>query len=122
MSGLVYRPIGDVDDLVVLDATRRTYAGLSTSGDYWHLIQPARPDDPRVGDGLERRAGELVCTCAGGTYRGTCWRTKEAEAFEAGIPRENAPVPGQVDLAELEAASWFDAPAGAGEAVEAFRG
>lgn len=85
MTGaLVYRPIDNVEGaLVVLDAARRVYAGLNRAGDAWHLIQPARPDDPRVGDGL-RRPGELVCCCAGGTFRGTCYRVAEAEAFEAG--------------------------------------
>jgi hypothetical protein len=76
------REAGESGELVVLDRERRLYAGTNRDGTGWHVIQPARPDDPRVGDGL-RQAGQLVCTCAGGTFRGTCYRTVEAERFEA---------------------------------------
>jgi len=110
MTGIVWRPIGDVGNaLVVLDATRRTYAALSREGDRYHLISPARLDDPRVGDG-KRHAGQLVCTCAGGTIRGTCYRTAEAEAFEAG-QRANF-------TAAAADPQWFDAAPG--ELIEAF--
>jgi hypothetical protein len=118
MSALVHAPLPDVGDgLLVLDATRRVYAGLARDRASYHLIQPARPDDPRVVDQL-RAAGDLVCTCAGGTFRGTCYRTTQAEAFEAA----NA----QAFTAATDPADWFatslDSPAGAGEMVEAFRG
>lgn len=82
MTRFVWSPISiPPDALVVLDADRRLYAALSRDGSTYHLIQPARLDDPRVGDGL-RQAGQLVCTCQGGTFHGTCYRTKEAERFE----------------------------------------
>lgn len=83
MSGsLVYRPINNVDDaIVVLDATRRLYAGLNRAGDGWHVIQPARPDDLRVING-HVPAGDLVCTCESGAIRGRCYRTDQASAFE----------------------------------------
>lgn len=97
MTRIVYLHVEATEDaLVVLDAERRTYAAVNREGTAYHLIQPARPDDPRVGDGL-RSAGELVCTCAGGTFRGFCYRVREAEAFEAGR------------LPESER-TWFDGP------------
>jgi hypothetical protein len=117
MTGLVYRPIGPVEDaLVVLDATRRTYAGISRDGSYWHLIQPARLGDPRVTDGI-RQVGQLVCTCRGGTFHGTCYRIDEAERLEGGMrdPVDDA-------ASWLATSSELDSPAGAGEMVEAFRG
>lgn len=106
MKGIAWAPLGHLKtDLVVLDADRRLYAGLARDGSYYHVVQPARRDDPRVGDGL-RRAGQLVCSCNGGMFRGTCYRVEEAERFEA----------------HMDGPVWLESPAGAGEAVEAFRG
>jgi hypothetical protein len=100
------------DTLVVLSASRRTYAAVSRDQTYLHLIQPVQVEliDP---DGtVLKRVGQLTCTCAGGQFRGTCYRVAQAEAFEAGL--------GLPDPAWL--AEGFDAPVGAGEAVEASRG
>lgn len=69
--------------LVVLDAKRRTYAGLARGGDYWHLLRPARLDDPLVGDG-KRAVGELLCSCVGAAYGHMCYWTQLATALEAG--------------------------------------
>ena len=108
MSGLVYRPIGRVGaDLVVLDVNRRLYAGLSRDGAYWHAVHPAATDLRNADDLVVRREGQLVCTCKGSAFRGTCWRTQQAEALEAG---------------RADSLAWLDAADGAGEAVEAFRG
>jgi len=113
MSGLVYRQIGDVGDaLVVLDMSRRLYVGLSRDGTYYHVVAPLPVDLVDVNGTVLRRVGTLACTCPGGTYRGTCYRQQQAEAFEAGH--------GLPDPAWL--AEGFDAPVGAGEAVEASRG
>jgi hypothetical protein len=113
MNGIVHRPIGPVDmNLVVLDASRRTYAALSRDRAYWHLVHPLPVDlvDP---DGtVVKRVGALTCTCGGGIYRGTCYRVAQAEAFEAGQ--------GLPDPAWLT--EGFDAPAGAGDRQEAPRG
>lgn len=99
MMNVAWSPLSvQPETLVILDATRRLYAGLNREGTGWHVIQPARLDDPRVGDGL-RQAGQLVCTCAGGTFRGTCYRTEQAERFEG-------------QMADQEAApSWLREPA-----------
>jgi hypothetical protein len=113
MTGIVHRPIGPVGDaLVVLDAARRTYAALSRDESYWHLISPLPVDLVDADGTVIRRVGTLTCTCAGGTFRNECWRTKQATAFEAGQ--------GLPDPAWL--AEGFDAPAGAGEEVQASRG
>ena len=112
MSGLVFRPIGPVDDaLVVLDSNRRLYAGLSRDGSYWHVVQPAQVDLVNADGATARSAGQLVCGCKGGAFRGTCYRVEEAEAFE-----------GTRDAAATSLTLVLDSPAGAGEAVEAFRG
>jgi hypothetical protein len=115
MAKVVLSPIGhvDADTLVVLDASRRIYAGLSREGDYWHLIQPARLEDPRVGDGI-RIAGQLVCSCPGGIYRGSCYYVRRAEALEGTTEADQGP-------------TWLpreglDDPAGAGDLVQASRG
>lgn len=84
MTGIAWAPIGQITDhLVVIDATRRLYAGLSREGDYWHVIQPVRIDDRRIDD-TRRIVGQLSCSCNGGVYRSTCYRVEQAEAFEAG--------------------------------------
>jgi len=114
-SGVVYRAIGEVGDaLTILDAGRRTYAGLSHDGTYWHLIAPFAGVD-----------GELVCTCKGGRMHGRCWRMDQAIAFEAGDARQaSLPFARPVWARQaLDAGiATFDAPAGAGEMVEASRG
>jgi hypothetical protein len=104
MSGLVHRPIGAVGDaLVALDKTRRLYVGLSRDGSSWHAVHPA-PVNLVDGNGATiREAGQLVCTCKGSAFRGTCYRVKEAEAFEAG---------------QADAPAWFD-DAAPGEITEA---
>ncbi|MEW6223218.1 MAG: hypothetical protein AB1627_01175 [Chloroflexota bacterium] len=116
MSGLVFRPIGPVEGaLVVLDADRRLYAGLSRQGDYWHVVSPALEDMANADGAVIRRAGQLICRCRGGLFRGTCYRVEQAEAFEAG----------QASRFESVPPDWLvglDSPFGAGEAVEASRG
>ena len=108
MSGLVYRPIGPVGgDLVVLDVNRRLYAGLSRDGAYWHAVHPAAVDLVNADGAVVRHAGELVCTCKGSAFRGTCYRVAQAEALEAG---------------RADSLAWLDTPAGAGDSVEAYRG
>jgi len=83
MSGLVHRPIGPVGgDLVVLDATRRLYAGISRDGAYWHVVHPAATDLVNNDGEIVRREGELVCTCKGSAFRGRCYRVEQGEAFE----------------------------------------
>lgn len=85
MSGLVYRSLGNVgDNLVVIDAARHVYAGLSRDASYLHLVHPAPVDMVNAENAVIRSAGQLVCTCAGSAYRGRCYRTDQAEAFEAG--------------------------------------
>jgi hypothetical protein len=118
MSGIVWAPIGHVPDetLVVLDATTRLYAARSRAGDGWHVVQPVRVDDRRAPDDA-RVAGQLVCGCPGGVYRGACWALALAEAFEAG---RVLPDPEPAWLQEPK--RGLDNPAGAGELVEAFRG
>ena len=85
MTGLVYVQIaGHGTSLVVLDAARRLYAGLSRDGAYWHVVTPAIEDMVNAENAVIRSAGQLTCRCRGGLYRGTCYRTAEAEAFESG--------------------------------------
>jgi len=113
MTRLVHLAIAfEPDMLVILSASRRTYAALSRDGSYVHVVQPRAVDLVAEDGTVIERIGELTCSCLGGLYRGTCWRTKQAAAFEAGQ--------GLPDPAWL--AEGFDAPAGAGEAVEASRG
>jgi hypothetical protein len=102
MSGLVFASIAErTGALVILDAGRRLYVGISHDRTYWHVVQPTAP------------GGELTCTCAGAHFHGRCYRVLEADAFEAG------------SVEQLRAPAWmrdFDAPFGAGESVEASRG
>ena len=127
MAGLLWIPIGAVGDpLIVLDAERRTYAGLSREGDYYHLVRPIRDDEPGVAEG-NVVAGELTCCCAGAIYHGRCYRIDEARAFErslVSVPRDQRPSWAGPDprAALLAGAATFDAPAGAGDSVESFRG
>jgi hypothetical protein len=83
---VVHRPIpAEHEELVVLNTRLRLYAALASDGRSFHVIQPARIDDARVGDG-KVIAGDLVCTCPAGQYARVCWATKLAQAFERGIP------------------------------------
>jgi hypothetical protein len=90
--------------LIVLDVDRRTYIGLSHDGRYWHLIGPvpsaevARYFDRTDADGNAMSpvaVGDLVCTCAGGRWKNTCYRLDQAKEFERSIEEE---------------ARWGDAP------------
>lgn len=83
-DGLVFASIAErTGALVVLDEARRTYAGLSRDGSYWHLIQPGLVNavHPETGE-IVKLAGELVCTCKGRTFHGSCYRLSEALALE----------------------------------------
>lgn len=83
-GGLVFASIAQRSGaLVILDASRRLYVGLSHDEAYWHIVRPLRPEDFRVQAG-KASVGELTCECVGGQTHGTCWRLKEAIAFEAG--------------------------------------
>lgn len=83
MSGIVYRSLGDVGaDLVVLDARRRVYVGVSRDDSYLHLVHPTPIDLVSADGAVVRTAGQLVCTCKGSAFRGTCYRVQQAEAFE----------------------------------------
>lgn len=106
--GIPFEP----DVLAIISASKRTYAALSRDGSYLHVVQPLQVELVAEDGTVLQRVGQLTCTCKGGEYRGTCWRVKEAEAFEAGQ--------GLPDPAWLT--EGFDAPVGAGEAVESFRG
>lgn len=113
MSGIVFRPIDGLgDNLVVLSASRRTYAAPSRQGDYFHLIQPVAVELVDADGTVLKRVGQLTCSCPGGQFRGHCYRVAQAEAFERGQ--------GLPDPAWL--AEGFDAPVGAGEMVQASRG
>lgn len=127
MTGIVHAPIGDVGDaLTILDADRRFYAGLSRDGTYWHVIEPLQADVLGVDAEVIRPAGLLSCRCKGATFHGSCYRVEQAEAFEAGDARQatRALSPDWlIPRAALEAGSaTFDAPAGAGDLQEAYRG
>lgn len=105
---IVHRPIpDDHGQLIVLSARHRLYAALASKGASWHVIQPARLDDARVGDG-KVLAGELVCCCPSGQYGRICWATKFAIAFERGA----RPAPPDEDI------SWMR-DAAPGEVMEA---
>jgi len=113
MTRIVHLAIAfEPDDLVIASASRRTYLGLSKDGSYLHCVHPLPVDLVDANGAVIRRVGALTCTCPGGTFRGTCYWVARAEAFEAGQ--------GLPDPAWL--AEGFDAPAGAGEEVQASRG
>jgi hypothetical protein len=113
MTRIVHLAIAfEPDDLVIASASRRTYLAVSRDGSYLHCVHPLPVDLVDADGTVIRRVGTLTCTCAGGTFRGECYRTKQGAAFEAGQ--------GLPDPAWL--AEGFDAPVGAGEAVEASRG
>jgi len=72
------------ETLIVVDATRRSYLGVSRDGSYLHHVRPARKDDPTVGDGLVRES-DLTCDCAAGRFgHHDCYWTKAARGYEAG--------------------------------------
>ena len=70
------------------DPDRRTFVAINRSRTGYHLVHPAEPDDPRVtgrrlDDGSISEplvaAGDLVCECKGGRYRGSCYVTEAAK-------------------------------------------
>jgi hypothetical protein len=67
------------------DLDLRTFTALNRAGDAYHFVHPVESGDRRVQDGLAT-PGLLVCECAGGRYRGSCYQTAKAEAVlrEAG--------------------------------------
>lgn len=81
---LVYlRAPAEPNTLVVVDAGRRTYLGLSNDGSYFHALRPARLDDPIVGDG-KKAVGALLCSCVAAAYGRDCRWTTLATALERG--------------------------------------
>jgi len=121
------------------DPARRTWLAVSKDASYYHVVTPTPDDAQLITDGL-RHKGQLSCTCAGGRYRGTCYVVVSCEAIESAAA---APSPYVHDFGECQGpcvycaaeqaesagdappaseGNWFDAPAGAGEDVEAFRG
>jgi hypothetical protein len=92
MSAVVSAPIAvPPDTLVVLDAERRLYVGLSRDGSYYHLIRPLRPEDYRVREELGK-AGQLACDCVGFSSHGHCYQAALAIAHE-GRARDEAAAP-----------------------------
>lgn len=86
MTAVAYSHVSiEPDTLLVVDAARRSYLGLSRDGKYLHHVRPARKDDPTVGDGLVRE-GDLTCDCAAGRFgHHECYWTKRAMELEAGL-------------------------------------
>lgn len=126
MTAVVSVPIGGLGDaIVVLDRERRLYAAQSRDGSYWHVVSPLQADRLDADGNVVRAAGELSCICKGATFHGTCYLVMTAQAIEradaSGITRP--PELGPDPRAAIEAGvATFDAPAGAGEMVEATRG
>lgn len=85
-GGLVFASIAERSGaLVILDAGRRLYAGLSRNGSYWHVVTPSQVEIHHdETDEVIRGIGQLFCTCKGGTFHGSCYRLEQAVAFEAG--------------------------------------
>ena len=81
MTQLVAVPAVTSEGLVLFDLERRTYLGLSRDESYWHVVRPLRADDPGVAEG-NVQVGDLTCCCAGGTFKGHCYRIAQAIAFE----------------------------------------
>lgn len=140
IRGIVHAPIGDIGNaLAVIDAGRRVYVGASRDGSYLHVIHP-RGFQQVDGDGnVVGESYDLVCTCKGGTFHGTCYRLTQAQAFEEPPLSDDLPVwhraiaptvaPAPAPLVDAVAKTVipprprdFDAPVGAGESVEASRG
>jgi ethanolamine utilization microcompartment shell protein EutS len=106
------------------DPGRRTWLALNRAGDGYHVVTPTPDDAQLITDGL-RHKGQLSCSCAGGRFRGSCYVTVACEAIEADFRQSVDAVKEELDqhvITAAEAATWFDAPDGAGEEVEAFRG
>jgi len=126
VTRVVHAPIGDVGDaLTILDAGRRLYAALSRDGTYWHVVSPLQADRLDAEGNVVRAAGALSCICKGATFHGTCYQQMNAEAFEAGDFRLAAPILAPPDWARADLSAGvatFDAPVGAGHAVQAERG
>lgn len=76
----------DVPGFVFADLERRVFLALNRAGDSYHYVHPVDAQDRRVLDGLAT-PGILVCECAGGRYRGSCYQTAKAESRlrEAGL-------------------------------------
>ena len=71
------------ETLVVLDAERRLYAGLSRDESYYHVLQPAL-FALTDGDGnVVRPTGTLECRCRGFQSHGHCYVAAVAIALEA---------------------------------------
>jgi hypothetical protein len=102
------------------DPARRTWLALNRDQTAYHVVTPTPDDAQLITDGL-RHKDQLSCSCAGGRYRGTCYVTAACEAIEAGPAAPSDAEIRHERLAEGEP-TWFDAPTGAGEEVEAFRG
>ena len=83
MIRIVHAPIAaEPETLMVVDASRRLYVGLSRDASYFHLVQP-RQFDIEDGDGnVVARAGELECRCRGFLSHGHCYMATAAVAFE----------------------------------------
>jgi hypothetical protein len=90
--------------LIVFDASRRTYVGLSRDGSYWHVVRPTTRDDRGV-RAIEEPGRPttydppLVCSCPA---RKPCYRVAEAIAYEARGEgaRPMTVLPGQTGLFE----------------------
>lgn len=92
MTRLVWSPISiPPDALVVLDADRRLYVGLSRDESYYHIIQPTQFAivDPNT-DEVLRPAGALACTCRGFQSHGHCYVATAAIAFEGELADQAA--------------------------------
>jgi hypothetical protein len=112
------------ETLVVLDAPRRLYVGLSRDGSYYHVLQPTQFDlVDHDTDEVLRPAGTLACTCRGFTSHGHCYQATAAiahedrEAMPAALREANS-----AEVRHERLTYGLDNPAGAGEAVEAARG
>lgn len=98
------------------DPARQTFLAVNRAGDGYHVVTPAEPDDVRVtghplddGSMSEPKvaAGDLVCSCKGGRFHGSCY------VVEAARQRLT------IDFTPVGAAAGWE---GAGAAVEAARG
>lgn len=119
MTRVAWAPIAvEPETLVILDATRRLYAGLSRDSSYYHVVQPTQFPliDLESGEVL-RPAGTLACTCRGFTSHGHCYQATAAIAFEGELADQAA-----MPTMFREPVMGLDNPAGAGEMVEAARG
>ena len=90
-KGPILAPITVASDrLHILSTEHRLYVGLARDGSYLHVISPSRAD-VQDADGIVVHAiGELACNCAGGIFHGSCYRLRQAEAYEAGDAIEEA--------------------------------